>query len=70
PSQAPRYIVELLASAGADPLYRITAIGFGASEATRVVLQSYYRRATATMPAQRLGWREVANWPELHAASN
>lgn len=69
PSRPPRYVVELLASAGADPVYRITAIGFGASEATRVVLQRYYRRATAGTAAKRLGWREVANWPELHAAT-
>jgi len=54
---------------GIGPIYRITAIGFGAGEATRVVLQAYYRRATAATPAQRLGWREVANWPELHAAT-
>jgi len=69
PSRPPRYIVELLEYPGADPVYRITAIGFGASDATRVVLQSYYRRANATAPAKRLGWREVANWPELHAAT-
>ncbi|MDN4060432.1 PilX N-terminal domain-containing pilus assembly protein [Massilia sp. YIM B02769] len=69
PSRPPRYIVELLEHPGADPVYRITAIGFGASDATRVVLQSYYRRANATAPAKRLGWREVANWPELHAAT-
>ena len=71
PAEAPRYIVELLA--GADPVYRITAIGFGASASTRVVLQSYYRRASTTpgaaMPAKRLGWREIANWAELHAAT-
>lgn len=73
PAEPPRYIVELLdhagASAGAGAVYRITAIGFGANAATRVVLQSYYRRATATALARRLGWREVANWPELHAAT-
>lgn len=71
PARPPRYIVELLAGAGpgAEPIYRITVIGFGAGEATRVVLQAYYRRATAATPAQRLGWREVANWPELHAAT-
>lgn len=69
PSRPPRYIVELLDYPAADPVYRITAIGFGAGEATRVVLQGHYRRATATTPARRLGWREVANWPELHAAT-
>jgi len=69
PARPPRYIVELLALPGADPLYRITAIGFGASDTTRVVLQGHYRRASASTPARRLGWREVANWTELHAAS-
>jgi len=87
PARPPRYIVELLT--GADPTYRITAIGFGASETTRVVLQGYYRRALAGAaagagpgtaagtgagtgagaPAKRLGWREIANWSELHAAT-
>ena len=69
PSRPPRYIVELLDYPTADPVYRITAIGFGAGEATRVVLQGHYRRASATTPARRLCWREVANWPELHAAT-
>lgn len=54
---------------GHGPVFRITAIGFGASPSTRVVLQAYYRRAHATAPAARLGWREIANWPELHAAA-
>ncbi|MEW6370705.1 MAG: PilX N-terminal domain-containing pilus assembly protein [Pseudomonadota bacterium] len=70
PARAPRYIVELLASPGAAPAYRITAIGFGAYPSTRVVLQSYYRRASSSAPAKRLGWREIANWPELHAAAD
>lgn len=71
PAKAPRYIVELLAGPGPgpEPSYRITAIGFGASATTRVVLQAYYRRAGAATPARRLGWREIANWPELHAAA-
>ena len=69
PARPPRYIVELLDYPAADPVYRITAVGFGAGEATRVVLQGHYRRASATAPARRLGWREVANWPELHAAT-
>ncbi|WP_305824632.1 pilus assembly PilX family protein [Massilia brevitalea] len=69
PARPPRYIVELLDYPAADPVYRITAVGFGAGEATRVVLQGHYRRATATTPARRLGWREIANWPELHAAT-
>jgi len=73
PATAPRYLVELLPASppAAQPLFRITALGVGADAATVVVLQSYYRRATGTIPAKRLGWREIANWPELHrAASN
>lgn len=54
---------------GHGPIFRITAIGFGASASTRVVLQSYYQRAGSGAPARRLGWREIANWPELHAAA-
>lgn len=70
PAKPPRYVIELLASPGGQPNYRITAIGFGAGASTRVVLQGYFRRAGATEPARRLGWREVANWSELHAAAN
>jgi Tfp pilus assembly protein PilX len=54
---------------GPGPTFRITAIGFGASASTRVVLQGYYQRAGSGAPARRLGWREIANWPELHAAA-
>jgi type IV pilus assembly protein PilX len=50
PARAPRYLIELLSGPGAKPLYRITAIGFGADAATLVVLQSYYRRAGAGPP--------------------
>lgn len=53
PSRAPRYVIELMPYARAGEsaarrtgnFYRITAIGFGASDATRVVLQSYYLKA-------------------------
>lgn len=53
PARLPRYVIELLpfARAGEDAgrpagnFYRITAIGFGASDATRVVLQSFYLKA-------------------------
>lgn len=53
PGQLPRYIIELMTfnepGAGADEastsyFYRITAIGFGANERTRVVLQTFYRK--------------------------
>lgn len=69
PAAAPRYLVELLP--GPTPLFRITALGVGADPATVVVLQSYYRRGAGGAAGERLGWREIANWPELHrAASN
>ncbi|MCE3606616.1 PilX N-terminal domain-containing pilus assembly protein [Massilia sp. P8910] len=50
PLRLPRYLIELLppTQAGADAarppanFYRITAIGFGALDTTRVVLQSFY----------------------------
>lgn len=55
PSRLPRYVIELMpyARAGEDAeqragnFYRITAIGFGASDTTRVVLQSYYLKAAS-----------------------
>ena len=54
PVRLPRYIIELMpypragedASRPAPNFYRITAIGFGAIPSTRVVLQSFYRKAT------------------------
>jgi type IV pilus assembly protein PilX len=67
PAAAPRYLVELLP--GPAPLFRITALGVGADPATVVVLQSHYRRASGSLPGRRLGWREIANWPELHRAA-
>lgn len=68
PAAAPRYLVELLP--GAQPLFRITALGVGADPATLVVLQSYYRRAAGGVPGKRLGWREIANWPALHQGAS
>lgn len=79
PSRLPGYVVERLAPGGAGPppavIYRVTAIGFGARDTTRVVLQALLRKALpvppaaapAASPAVRVGWREVVNWPELHA---
>lgn len=68
PASAPRYLVELLP--GAQPLFRITALGVGADPATVVVLQSHYRRAAGGQPGRRMGWREIANWPALHKAAS
>lgn len=53
PSRTPRYIIELMpyVAAGENAeiehrsyLYRITAVGFGAKEGTRVMLQTVYRK--------------------------
>jgi type IV pilus assembly protein PilX len=78
PVRLPRYVIEPLPAHGGVNLYRITAIGFGTRAGTRVVLQAVYHkpaagppsgRGPAPPPAGRIGWREVANWPELHAAA-
>ncbi len=59
PSRPPRYVIELVpyARPGEDAgqrtgnFYRITAIGFGANDATRVVLQAYYLEAAPAWEA-------------------
>lgn len=87
PARPPAYLIEKIAPPGAGAslgsFYRITAIGFGSRDATRVVLQSVVRKPppspvggagppeaappTVQLPAGRIGWREIANWPQLHA---
>ncbi len=85
PAQLPRYIIELIPdttagdAAGPVFLYRITAIGFGSSSATHIVLQSFYRKTddrnsdsdtpnhTGRMSG-RLSWREIPNWHDITAA--
>jgi type IV pilus assembly protein PilX len=72
PVRLPAYLVERLAPTGQGAVFRITAIGFGTRAATRVVLQSLYRMPAGAAgkdgaPTGRVGWREIANWPELHA---
>jgi type IV pilus assembly protein PilX len=83
-AQQPRYLIELIAlmppNPGAGRFYRITALGFGQRASTRVVVQSFYRKPVApggspptppaAWPEHRIGWREIANWPALHAAAN
>ncbi|HJV74276.1 MAG TPA: pilus assembly protein [Noviherbaspirillum sp.] len=81
----PRYVIELMShdlSSKTDEdetksnsvyFYRITAIGFGMRDSTRVVLQSYYRKndganRQAAVPEGRFGWREILNWQELRNA--
>lgn len=55
PARLPRYLIELLPfnlaghaalSGQSSVFYRITAIGFGSHDMTRVVLQSFYRKAS------------------------
>jgi Tfp pilus assembly protein PilX len=76
PARVPRYVIELVPFGAPGALYRITAIGFGTRASTVAVVQSYYRKAptggaagTPGLPEKRIGWREVANWPELHKAA-
>lgn len=82
PAALPRYIIELIPfgeqaklapGENAIYLYRITAIGFGLRDATRIVLQTFYRKAgdesrKSSIPSGRLSWREIPNWQELHDA--
>lgn len=57
PSRLPRYIIESMLDinpgqiAEQSYLYRITAIGFGISEPTQVVVQSVYRKSPLTYPS-------------------
>ncbi len=75
PARLPRYIVERMSPApagegGVPPVgdsYRVTAIGFGASAASQVVLQSFYLKGPAR--SRRLAWREISNWQDLHEAA-
>ena len=81
PARAPAYLIEKIApptaTAPMGSFYLITAIGFGSRATTRVVLQSVYRKPqpppaggtapAVDLPAGRIGWREVGNWPQLHA---
>jgi type IV pilus assembly protein PilX len=72
PARLPAYLVERLPPAGQGVVFRVTAIGFGTHAVTRVVLQSLYRVTPGAAgkdgaPAGRIGWREIANWSELHA---
>lgn len=71
PAHPPRYLIEILPPTAGNPpktdrsrLYRISALGFGPDESTRVLLQSLYRRqADRSAPASaRLSWREIPSW--------
>jgi type IV pilus assembly protein PilX len=71
PARMPRYLIEILPpTAGAAPkedksrLYRISALGFGPDENTRVLLQSLYRRQAdgSDLASARVSWREIGNW--------
>lgn len=75
PAKLPRYLIELMLDKSPDLptspmyMYRITAVGFGTDVSTQIVLQSHYRKVTAsdqqTQKAGRLSWREISNWQEL-----
>jgi len=82
PARPPAYLIEKIAPPGATAamgsFYRITAIGFGSHASTQVVLQSVYRKPEPApagggamqpinLPAGRISWRDIANWPQLHA---
>jgi type IV pilus assembly protein PilX len=68
PAHRPRYRIDSLPPTKGDGrLYRISAIGFGPDENTRVLLQSIYRKAPRGSAARsgRLSWREIsASEPE------
>ena len=64
--EMPRYLIERMPAAGADHLYRISALGFGSMPSTRAALQTYYRKpAAAGTHGRRAGWREIGNWAAL-----
>lgn len=69
PAQAPRYLVELMPPANGAHLYRITARGSGAMPGTRSAVQAYYRKPPDGAMGRRVGWRELGNWSESHAAN-
>lgn len=65
PAQMPRYLIEMLESGrrdGRGRQFRITAIGFGASDGTQAVLQSWIRISADGRSASRLAWRELTDW--------
>lgn len=65
PSQLPRYIIEVLdtpAGQPGAPHFRNTAAGFGARDASRVVLQSRLRTLPGQSHGERYAWREITDW--------
>jgi len=62
PAQPPRYLIELLRLTTADrqvvSRYRVTAVGFGPSATTHVMLQTVLDAAS---PSPRMNWREINN---------
>lgn len=77
PRRPPRYLIEVLKGVTGQEgrptrMYRVTALGFGALDASRVALQAWYRRrpggnAAAALALQSLNWREITEWSEVHA---
>lgn len=69
-AELPRYLIERMPAAGADHLYRISALGVGAMASTQAAVQAYYRKpAAAGTSGRRVGWREIGNWAALVEAA-
>lgn len=68
PSEAPRYLIELMPAGADGHLYRITTRSAGTMPHTHAALQAYYRKPLDGTPGRRIGWRELGNWSELYAA--
>ena len=69
PSEAPRYLVELMPASPEGRLYRIVARGAGSLAGTHAALQAYYRKPPDGLPGRRVGWRELGDWSETVAAA-
>ena len=69
PTEAPRYLIELMPASPAGQLYRIVARGAGSMPGTHAALQAYYRKPPGGAPGRRVGWRELGNWSEAVAAA-
>lgn len=69
PSEASRYLIELMPAAPDGQLYRIVARGVGSLPGTHAALQAYFLRPPGGVPGRRVGWRELGNWSETVAAA-
>lgn len=69
PTEAPRYLIELMPSSPDGQLYRIVARGVGSLPGTHAAVQAYYRKPPDGTPGRRVGWRELGNWSETVTAA-